>query len=129
MLEGPDGLLADLEAALNRLEAAEAELEPLYEALAAAAVQLRALIRRKRMLERRLATAHAVAAQAQAQLQAEREWVAEQVQRLAASQSWRIGHGLIRAVRAAGNRRDRGADALTVILRRMQGPAGIRPPR
>jgi hypothetical protein len=117
---GLGDLLSELDSALQRLEAAEAELGPLYDAVQTASLQVRALARRVRMLERRLAAANRRAVSAQDQLLAERAWVSEQARAVAASQSWRLGHGLVRTARAVVRRRDRGADGLTVIRRRME---------
>ncbi len=72
---GPGDLLSELDSALQRLEAAEAELGPLYDAVQTASLQVRALARRVRMLERRLAAANRRAVSAQDQLLAERAWV------------------------------------------------------
>ncbi len=119
----PAEVLRELESALERLEAAETELAPMYEAVQSASVQVRALARRVRMLERRLANANRRVASAQNQLLAERAWVSDQARAVAASQSWRVGHRLVRAARALAGRSDRGADGLTVIVRRMEDGA------
>ncbi len=113
-------IVSELELALVRLEAAEAELAPMYDAVQTASAQVRALARRVRMLERRLATANRRVIAAQDQLLAERAWVSDQARAVAASQSWRVGHRLVRAARALALRGDRGADGLTVIVRRME---------
>jgi hypothetical protein len=119
-----DRLVPELEAALERLEAAEVELAPMYEALERAHVQVRALGRRVRILERRLASANQRLAAAQEALRAERAWTSEQARAVAASQSWRLGHRLVRTARALTLRSDRGLDGLTVIVRRMEGDGG-----
>jgi hypothetical protein len=109
----------DLEAALDQLEHSEAEFEQFLAEAGTAAVQLRALRRRKRILDKRLARATALAATARMQRDSERAWVVQQVSRVAASQSWRVGHGIVRTTRRLTLRRDRGTDALIRILERL----------
>jgi hypothetical protein len=50
----------------------------------------------------------------------ERAWVAEQATRIAASRSWRIGHGLTRVARRLTFRSDRGTNLPAMIARRME---------
>jgi septal ring factor EnvC (AmiA/AmiB activator) len=115
-----DELVAELESLAQRVEESEAELGPVYESVEKANIQIRAIGRHNRTLERRLDRANSLAASAQDQLLAERAWVAEQARSVAASQSWRLGHRLVRMMRAVARRSDRGADGLTVIVRRME---------
>lgn len=117
-------LASELETALALLEESDRQLAPVFEAVETAAVQVRALSHRKRVLERRVVSANATAHAAQARLAADREWVVAQVRSVAASQSWRLGHRLVRALRAVAFRHDRGADGLTVIVRRMEDGGG-----
>jgi hypothetical protein len=109
----------EFESALDQLEHNEGEFEHLLTEAATAAVQLRALRRRKRLLDKRLARATALAATARTQRDTERAWVAQQVSRVAASQSWRVGHSIVRTTRRLTLRRDRGTDALIRILERL----------
>jgi chromosome segregation ATPase len=118
-----DELLAELDSALARLEAAEVELEPMYASLERASVHTRSLTDTVRTLEQRLAYANRRAASAHDQLLAERAWASDQARAVAASQSWRVGHSLVRAARALGLKDDKGSDALTVIVRRMEDRA------
>ena len=117
-------LAGELETALDLLEEAETELAPLFDAVQTAGIQVRALSHRKRLLERRVVNANATAQAAQARLVADRAWTVQQVRSVAASQSWRVGHRLVRALRAVAFRHDRGADGLTVIIRRMEDGGG-----
>jgi chromosome segregation ATPase len=117
-------LARELETALQLLEESDRQLTPVFEAVETSAIQLRALSHRKRVLERRVVSANATASAAQARLAADREWVVGQVRSVEASQSWRVGHRLVRAVRAVAFRHDRGADGLTVIIRRMEDGGG-----
>lgn len=123
------GLLTRFENVISELEERENGLAArLTAGLAAAREELVGLRRRNARLEQRLLAAEAVAAEARAQLAAEREWVAEQAQRVEASEAWRLGHKLVRRVRRLTWRTDRGTDALTAILRRMSdGPPGPSP--
>jgi chromosome segregation ATPase len=116
-------LLEELEASLRRIEAAEIDLRPMYEALERAEDRAQELERRAQTLELRLTSANQLAASAHKQLLAERAWASDQARAVAASQSWRVGHGLVRVARALGLRGDQGADALTVIIRRMEDRA------
>jgi len=116
---GEPARLGWLESAVDFLEANEAELDRALQALDTAAAGLRASTRREDQLSRRLATANVVAATAQQQLDAERAWVARQVALVEASQSWRLGHRLVRTLRALTLRRDGSTDALTVIVRQL----------
>ena len=50
----------------------------------------------------------------------QRAWVADQANRLAASQSWRVGHRLVRIGRRLTLRGDRGTDLPSAIVRRME---------
>jgi chromosome segregation ATPase len=118
-----DELLAQLDSALTQLEATEVELQPMHAALERASVQARSLTDRVQTLEQRLAYANRMAASAHDQLLAERAWASDQARAVAASQSWRVGHSLVRAARALGLRGDKGSDALTVIIRRMEDRA------
>ena len=117
---GHQDLVSELEKAVELLEAGERSLVEGDEALAAATLQVRSLLRRKRKLEQRLESANALAASAQEVLAAERMWVSEHVRAVAASQSWRLGHRLVRMLRGLGRQTDQGADGLTVIARRME---------
>lgn len=117
-------LASELEAALELLEESERQLAPVFDAVGTAGMQVRALSHRKRLLERRVVSANATAQAAQARLAADRAWVVAQVRSVAASQSWRVGHRLVRAARAVALRHDRGADGLTVIIRRMEDGGG-----
>lgn len=119
-----EALATDLESAIVHLETSEGEIEQLVAAVQQAAVRTRALSRRVRSLERKLETAARRAASAHEQLRAERLWVAAHTRSVAASSSWRLGHRLVRVTRALVFRGDKGADGLTVILRRMDDRSG-----
>ena len=58
--------------------------------------------------------------QARLALLEQRAWVADQANRLAASQSWRVGHRLVRIGRRLTLRGDRGTDLPSAIVRRME---------
>jgi hypothetical protein len=58
--------------------------------------------------------------QARLALLEQRAWVADQANRLAGSQSWRVGHRLVRIGRMLTLRRDRGTDLPSTIARRME---------
>lgn len=49
----------------------------------------------------------------------ERAWVAAEAERVRASQSWRVGHRLVRTARLLTFRRDHGTDALGRLVERM----------
>jgi hypothetical protein len=57
-----------------------------------------------------------------AQLFEQRAWVAAEAERVRASQSWRLGHRLVRIARLFTLRRDRGTDGLQKIIERMNEP-------
>jgi hypothetical protein len=117
-------LLTELEAAIEALEAHEADADAVYQVVERASVQLRALLRRVRLLERQVASANALAGSAQWQLAVERAWVSRHVRAVAQSQSWRVGHRVVRAARALALRGDHDADGLNVIVRRMEDGSG-----
>jgi hypothetical protein len=50
----------------------------------------------------------------------ERAWVAEQARRVAESNSWRVGHRLVRLARSLAFRRDRGTNLPLQIAERME---------
>jgi hypothetical protein len=50
----------------------------------------------------------------------QRAWVADQAMRVAQSQSWRVGHRLVRIGRLLAFKRDRGTDLPTAIARAME---------
>jgi hypothetical protein len=50
----------------------------------------------------------------------QRAWVADQALRVAASQSWRVGHRLVRIARRLAFKRDRGTDLPSMIAQRME---------
>jgi hypothetical protein len=50
----------------------------------------------------------------------QRAWVADQAMRVAASQSWRVGHRLVRIARRLAFKRDRGTDLPSMIAQRME---------
>jgi hypothetical protein len=52
----------------------------------------------------------------------DRAWVAVQAERVLASASWRLGHRVMRILRALSFRRNRGSDALSRIVERMREP-------
>lgn len=52
----------------------------------------------------------------------ERAWVAAEAERLRDSQSWRLGHRLVRTARMLTFRRDRGTDALARLIERANAP-------
>lgn len=57
-----------------------------------------------------------------AELVEERAWVAAEAQRVRASQAWRVGHRVVRTARLLTLRRDRGTDALSRLIERMNAP-------
>jgi hypothetical protein len=57
-----------------------------------------------------------------AQLVEQRAWVAAEAARIRESESWKVGHRLVRATRLITFRRDRGTDGLQKIVDRMSEP-------
>jgi len=112
-------LIGQLDRALTALEAGERELDEALGALKVATVELQAMTQRQHALEESLARAKAVAATAQEQLFAERAWVVEQLALIEASQSWRLGHWLVRSLRRFALRDDGSTDALSVVVRQL----------
>ncbi len=112
-------LIDQLDRALTALEAGEKDLERALEAFRVTTAELEAMKRREHVLQESLARTKAVAATAQEQLFAERAWVVEQVALIEASQSWRLGHWLVRSLRRLARRPDGSSDALSVIVRQL----------
>jgi hypothetical protein len=112
-------LIGQLDRALTALEAGEKDLDQALEAARVAMADLEAMKRREHVLEESLARAKAVAATAQEHVFAERAWVVEQVELIAASQSWRLGHWLVRSLRRLARRPDGSSDALSVVVRQL----------
>jgi hypothetical protein len=113
-------LAGRLEAALSELERDEAGSHArVIETLGRAEAQLKALRHRQAAAEQRVIAAEAVAAAARRTLTEERAWVADQAQRVAVSQAWRLGHMAVRQARRLSFRRDCGTDALSAIVARM----------
>jgi hypothetical protein len=120
-----DDLAADVELALEeigrRLDEAEERARRIMPALAGSlAARLRAAERTEAGLRSRLGEVDAQLASLRAELEAERVWVLEQVRRVAQSQAWRLGHGVVRGARTAALRRHKGTDALSAIVRRLE---------
>jgi hypothetical protein len=112
-------LIGQLDRALTALEAGEKDLDQALEAFKVATAELEAMKRRQHVLEESLARAKAVAATAHEQLFAERAWVVEQVALIEASQSWRLGHWLVRSLRRFARRPGGSSDALSVVVRQL----------
>lgn len=114
--------LTDLHNALEqRLAGEEETLSQLAASVLEAQRQIRAGIEHERWLEQRLTATEALVSAARTELAEERDWVARHARAISRSQSWRLGHRLVRTMRIVTFRRDRGTDAVNEILRHLEG--------